>query len=326
MAPIDPKDAAWDPEMLAFSRRMEQVAQSLPPIRLAEPFDEPRALNEALNLPLCEGGPVMAETRELTPLIRGRRMVCRFYRPEGAGEGPLPVYVNVHGGGWVWASIDTHDRVAREIAAQSGFAVIAPDYALSPEAVFPQALEEVAAVMRWVKREGTALGLDASRIVLGGDSAGANLALAAALLLQKTDPMLRLRGLLLHYGVFGADLGTKSYEDYTTGFGLTRERMAFYWNAYCPRPADRLNPLVAPLQADRAALAALPPVLLHIAELDVLASENHAMAARFVEAGVPLTREDFPGTTHGFLRAQNEVGAARRSVAQAAAWLRKVTA
>jgi len=209
----------------------------------------------------------------------------------------------------------------REYAAGAGCAVVGPDYALSPEAAFPQAIEECAAVVRWVAREGAAWGLDGTRIVLGGDSAGANLAMGVALLLRRTDPDIQLRGLLLNYGVFDADLATSSYREFAEGYFLTREKMAFYWDCYCPRPADRLNPLASPLRAD---LKGLPPVLLHIAELDVLASENHAMAAALRAAGVAVESRLFPGTAHGFLRALNHVGAARDAAADGGAWLKRV--
>lgn len=311
-------DPRWDPEMLAFSAMMEAEGAKHPPITLRLPLDQARAVTEALNLPLCAGGAVMAETADRWLPVRGRRIQCRFHKPS---HGLLPVLVYLHGGGWVWNSIDTHDRLMRDYAAGGGCAVIGPDYALSPEAAFPQALEECAAVVRWVARHGAEWGLDPSRIVLGGDSAGANLAMGVALLLRQTDPDLKLHGLLLNYGVFDADLDTPSYREFAEGYFLTREKMAFYWDCFCPRPADRLNPLVAPLRAD---LKGLPPVLLHIAELDVLASENHAMAAKLREAGVELHHRLFPGTAHGFLRAVNHVKAARDAVAEAGGWLKRV--
>jgi len=311
-------DPRWDPEMLAFNTMMEREGAKHPPITLDLPLDGARAITEALNIPLTEGGPAMAESADRWLPIRGRRLLCRFHRPT---PGPLPVLIYIHGGGFVWNSIDTHDRLMREYAAGASCAVIGPDYALSPEARFPQALEECAAVIRWVARAGAAWGLDGSRIVVGGDSAGANLALGAALLLRETDPGLKLRGLLLNYGVFDADLKTPSYEEFAEGYFLTRDKMRFYWECYCPRPADRLNPLASPLRAE---LRALPPVLLHYAELDVLASENRAMEARLREAGVAVESRCFPGTAHGFLRAVNHVGAAREAVAAAGAWLARV--
>jgi acetyl esterase len=313
-------DPRWDPEMLAFSAMMEAEGAKHPPIGLALPLDAARATTEALNLPLCAGGPVMAETADRWLPVMGRRLLCRFHKPS---NGLLPVLIYLHGGGWVWNSIDTHDRLMRDYAAGGGCAVIGPDYALSPEAAFPQALEECAAVVRWVARHGAEWGLDPARIAIGGDSAGANLAMGVALLLRRTDPDISFSGILLNYGVFDSDLDTPSYREFAEGYFLTREKMAFYWNCYCPRPADRLNPLVAPLRAD---LNGLPPVLLHIAELDVLASENHAMAAKLREAGVEVESRLFPGTAHGFLRAANHVGAAQEAAADGGAWLRRIFA
>jgi len=310
------QDPRWDPEMLAFSAMMEAEGAKHPPITLVLPLDDARATTETLNNALCAGGPVMAESADRWLPIRGRRLLCRVHHP---APGPLPVLIYLHGGGWIWSSIDTHDRLMRDYAAGGGCAVIGPDYALSPEAAFPQALEECAAVVRWVARQGAAWGLNPSRIVIGGDSAGGNLAMGVALLLRETDPDLKLSGLLLNYGVFDADLDTPSYREFADGYFLTRDKMRFYWDCYAPRPADRLNPLAAPLRAD---LRGLPPVLLHVAALDVLAAENHAMAEKLRAAGVGLECETFPGTAHGFLRALSHVGEARRAVSQAGEWLR----
>ncbi|MFC7477424.1 alpha/beta hydrolase [Dankookia sp. GCM10030260] len=310
-------DPRLDPEMAAFNAMMESRAAALPPIRLAEPFDEPRALTEALNLPLAEGGPVMAESADRWVPARGRRVQCRVHRPDLPG--PLPVLLYLHGGGWVWNSIDTHDRLMREYAAAAGCIVVGPDYALSPEAAFPQALEECAAVLRWIVVHGADWGMDPGRVVVGGDSAGANLAAGLALWLRDGPEPVPLRGLLLNYGVFDSRLDTPSYAEFASGYGLTRERMEFYWRAYAPRAADRVSPLAAPLRGD---LAGLPPCLLHVAELDVLAAENQAMAARLRAAGVAVDTKVFPGTVHGFLRAVGHVGQARAAVAAAGTWLR----
>jgi len=307
-----------DPAMAAFRAAVEARAATLPPIRFDAPLAEMRALTEALNLLDAEGGPVMAESADRWLPIRGRRLLCRVNLPQGS-VGPAPVLVYLHGGGWVLNSIDTHDRLMREYAAAAGCAVVGVDYALSPEAPFPQAMEESAEVLRWIAAEGAAWGLDGARIVVGGDSAGANLALGAALALRDAADGPALRGLLLNYGVFDSRLDTPSYREFATGYGLTRERMAFFWNAYAPRPADRAHPYAAPLRAD---LAGLAPTLLHIAELDVLVSENLAMATRLREAGVALESAVFPGMLHGFLRAAGKVPIADEAIRLAGAWLR----
>lgn len=316
-----PKDPRMDPEMAAFQTMMEARARDFPPIRLERPFDATRASNDALNLTLT-GGPEMAESLDIWLPVRGRRLLCRLHRPIAA-IGPLPVLVYLHGGGWVWNSIDTHDRTMREYAAASGCAVLGPDYALSPEAVFPQALEECAGVVRLLAGQGKEWGIDPRRMVLGGDSAGANLALGAALLLREQAPDIALRGLLLNYGVYDCRFDTLSYEEFAEGYGLTRERMRFYWDCYAPQQADRYSPFAAPLRAD---LRGLPPVHMALTELDVLASENFAMAARLREAGVAVTEALFPGTVHGFLRAAGHVSAANHAFAQAGDWLRQVAA
>lgn len=309
----------WDPEMRAFTAMMEERGRAFPPIVMTPPLDAARASNDGPGLALAAaGGPKMAESGDRWLSVRGRRLACRVHRPSTAA--PLPVMVYIHGGGWVWGSIDTHDHIMRGYAEAAGCAVVGPDYALSPEAPFPQALEECAAVVRWVAKHGAEWGLDPSRIVIGGDSAGGNLAVATALLLRETDPDLKLRGLLLNYGVFDSRVDTKSYDEFATGHTLTREKMEFYWRCYAPREADRLHPLAAPLRAD---LRGLPPCLMHVAELDVLASENVAMEKRLREAGVTVESTTFPGVLHGFLRAMGHVKAADRAIAEAGAWLRR---
>jgi acetyl esterase len=307
----------WDPEMAAFTAAAEAAAAKYPPIRLEVPLDPHRATNDALNAPFARGGPEMAETADRWIAAHGRRIFCRVYRPRV--DRPLPTMVYFHGGGWVWASVDTHDRLVREYCAAGEVSAVSVDYALSPEAKFPQALEECVAALRWVAAHGAEWGLDTTRLLVGGDSAGGNLALATALLARDTGGP-ELRGVLTAYPVSDSALDTPSYEEFGSGaYGLSKERMAFYWSVYVPHAADRLHPLAAPLRAD---LRGLPPVLVHLAELDVLRSEGEALVGRLREAGVGVETEIFPGVVHGFLRATATVGKARDAVAKAGAWLR----
>jgi acetyl esterase len=314
-----PNDPRLDSAMAAFIAMMEARAADYPPQNLERPLDASRATNDRLNMTLFSPDPPMAESSDKWVLARGRRLLCRLHRPRT--DVPLPVLIYLHGGGWVWNSIDTHDPLMRSYAEGAGCAVVGPDYALSPEAVFPQALEEVAAITRWVAAHGAEWGLDGTRIVLGGDSAGANLALGAALLLRQSDPDLRLRGLLLNYGVFDDRMATPSYTEFAEGYGLTREKMRFYWDCYAPDPTNRLSPFAAPIRAD---LRGLPPCLIHIAELDVLADENREMAKALRAGGVSVEEETFSGTVHGFLRARDHVPAARRAISGGAGWLKRV--
>lgn len=308
--------------MAAFTEMVARLGADLPPVVFpdpprAAPFEENRRINDLPTLRLPRGGPEMGESRDAWLALRGRRILCRVHRPRT--DAPLPVLLYLHGGGWVWGSVDTHDRLMREYAAAAGCAVIGPDYALSPEARFPTALEECRAVLRWVAEHGAEWGLDPARIVVGGDSAGANLAVGVALRDRAEANPVALRGLLLNYGVWDHTLSTPSYREFGAGYGLTREKMRFYWEAYCPDAVDRLSPLASPLRAE---LGGLPPCLLHIAELDPLASENFVAVERLREARVAVEARCFPGTVHGFLRACGHVAAADEAVRDAGAWLR----
>lgn len=307
----------FDPEMLAFQAARDADAAQYPPLQVGFPFEPQRAVNDALNLITAQGGPVPAEMRDGWVAARGRRIFCRLYRPSAAKNLPLVVYF--HGGGWVWSSVDTHDRLAREICTGSGMAVLSVDYALSPEAKFPQAMLECAAVTEYAAGAGAAeWGIDPARLFVAGDSAGANLALATALALRdRKGPA--LTGIVAFYPVCDADFTRPSYRDFATGYGLSRERMEFYWNVYVPHEADRSHPLAAPLHAD---LAGLPPVLVQLAELDVLRSEGEALVEKLRAAGVAVSHETFAGVVHGFLRATSGVAKARKAVAGACDFLR----
>ena len=308
----------WDPDMAAFAAAGEQEAAAYPPVRLEIPLEPHRRVNDALSMRCAEGGPAVPETTERWVAARGRRIYCRVYRPTMGG--PLPVLVWFHGGGWVWASVDTHDRLCREYAANAGVAVVSVDYALSPEAKFPQAVEECAAVVRHIAAEGAAWGLDGSRILVGGDSAGGNLCIATALLLRDSGGP-PLCGIVAYYPVCDSRFDTPSYQAFGAGgYGLNRQRMEFYWSVYAGHEGDRSHPLAAVGRAD---FSGLPPVLVHLAELDVLRSEGEALTGRLRAAGVEVETETFAGLVHGFVRATEDVGQAREAMAKAVAFIRR---
>jgi acetyl esterase len=309
----------WDPEMAAFTAEQEKAAASYPPVKVELPLAPHRKINDLLGLRTATGGPIMAETTHRWVEATGRRIYCRVFRP--VTDRVIPTMVYFHGGGWIWASVDTHDRIAREYAASGPVAVVSVDYALSPEAKFPQALLECAAVVRFVAEHGADWGLDPARILVGGDSAGGNLALATALLLRDTGGP-PLKGILTSYPVSDSRFDTSSYREFGSGgYGLTVERMAFYWSVYVPHEIDRLHPLAAPLRAD---LTGLPPTMVLLAELDVLRSEGEALAEKLRTGGVQVQTETFAGTLHGFLRATGSVQKARDAVAMSGAWMRRV--
>ena len=273
--------------------------------------DHRRQIAEAVRAPLQQGGPVMARTDRVT--VGGRRLV--IHRPTD-GDALLPVLVYLHGGGWVLFSIDTHDRLMREYAARSGFAVLGVDYSLSPEAAYPQALDDVDAAIDWLAREGAAYGLDASRWLIGGDSAGANLSMGVTL--RRRDRGMSLsRGMVLNYGAFD-DLRRDSHDRFGDDrYMLTPEEMTQFWADYADGRFD--DPYVRPLLAD---LTGLPPAYLCIAACDILADENREMAARLAAAGVPTDAREYAGASHSFLEASATSSLARDALDTAAAWMK----
>ncbi len=312
--------APMDPEMRAFlDATTDTATQELDP--LETPVPVLRRAMEAGRIGYAAGGPAMREAEDRALEGPGRYILARFNIPDAPG--PLPVFVLLHGGGWTWNTIYTGDRTAREYAARAGAAVIAPDYSLSPEYKFPQALHECVAVLKAVRARAGEWGLDPERIAVGGDSAGGNLALAAALILREEGEDW-LRGALLNYGVFDSDFERESYRLYGGGdLYLSTRLMRFFWNNYVRTPDQLTHPLAAPLRAE---LAGLPPLRIAAAELDVLADESLALAEKAKRAGVDTEYALYAGVTHGFLRAAASVSRAERCLADGAAWLARILA
>lgn len=306
-----------DKDMAAAKARMDTEAAKYPPVVAREPFGPQRRVNDGLSMIWAPDGPEMVASEERWLTVRGRRMQCRLHRPVRATT--LPVLVWIHGGGWVWASIDTHDRLARELAAASGMAVILVDYALSPEARFPVALLECADAVRAIAEDAAGWGIDPARMMVGGDSAGGNLALATALALRDMGGP-KLAGVHCFYPVTEAACATPSYAAFAEGYGLTKAGMQAYWDLYTRDAADRLNPLASPLRAD---LAGLPPCLIQVAELDVLRDDGVLMAEKLHAAGVDVVLEEYSGVLHGFARLTAAVEKSRLAVANAGRWLRE---
>jgi len=312
-----------DPQVRQFVERCcADYAKYGPFDRL--PIAAARQVAEEVRAPWRRGGPAMHSTRELQVPFGASSVRIRVYDPGIPGTAaPRPALIYMHGGGWMIFSLDTHDRVMREYAARSGLIVIGVDYALAPEARFPTALEQVTAVTRWLLAgQGAALGVDPARIVLGGDSAGGNLAMAACLVLRDEgsgrDPA--VAGLLLNYAGFEPDCSDEAARLYGgEGFMLTRAEVRNFWAHYLRTAADERDPRACLARAD---LKGLPPVRFTIAQCDVLAEQNLQMARRLRDAGVRVTSRVYPGATHSFLEAVAISQLAQRALQEGADWLR----
>jgi acetyl esterase len=227
----------------------------------------------------------------------------RFHRP--STDPNLPVVIYLHGGGWVWGSLDTHDRLMRSYAAAGNCAVLGPDYALSPEAVFPQALEECAAVLRHVATHGAAMGLDPARIILGGDSAGGTLAAVTAIAARDAGWSLSMQ--LLFYPGTAGHQDTPSYKTFAHGFLLEQPHIDYFFGHYLRGPQDRNDWRFAPLDGVDATghpreLDGVAPAWIGLAECDPLTDEGVWYADRLRMAGVAVDLEIYAGMVHGFIQ------------------------
>lgn len=244
-------------------------------------------------------------------------------RPAGV-TGILPVFVFLHGGGWVLGDFPTHQRLVRDLVVESGAVAVFVNYTRSPEARFPTALHEAYAATRWVAENGAELNVDGSRLAVIGNSAGGDLAAAVALLAKDNKaPAIRLQVLL--WPVTDANFDTVSYHQYATDRFLTRNMMIWFWDSYAPNPEDRQSYYAAPLQATLDQLKGLPPTLVQVAENDVLRDEGEAYARKLDEAGVPVTLIRYQGMIHdwGLLNPLSHVPGTRSLITHAAAELRK---
>jgi len=228
-----------------------------------------------------------------------------------------PVFVYLHGGGWCYGSIETVDRVCRRIADRSGCAVLSVGYRLAPEHVFPAALDDVETVIAYVRKAGAELGVDPSRLAIGGDSAGGQLATVAARRQRDAGTPLDLQVLI--YPAIDPMTASESYDE-VGSYGLDRAAMKLAWETYVPDPMTRFTPDVAPLAAED--LAGLPPTLIITAEYDALRDEGADYADALLSAGVPVVHTRYMGVNHGFARKLAVIDDARVATDQVAAYLR----
>ena len=304
-----------DPQARMLLDQMQSMGT--PPLHTMS-VPEARQLMESMNVLIGAGEEVEhVEDREV-PGPAGP-IPARLYRP--AGHGPLPLLVYFHGGGWVLGGLASHDTVCRSLANGAGCAVLAIDYRLAPEHRFPAAVDDCYAATVWAAANAAALGCDAKRIAVGGDSAGGNLAAVISQIARDREtPALRFQ--LLVYPATDAGYDTASYRENATGYFLELEDMHWFYNHYLDSVADGSDPRASPLRARD--LGGLPPALVITAEFDPLRDEGEAYAGRLREAGVPVTLHRYDGMIHGFFSMGPLLDQGKQAVAEAVAALRAV--
>lgn len=296
----------WDPAYRELLDRERAQAPAVDRYRL--PFPQARELLEQERRRSRRETPVLQSVTDEPLVVADRPVHLRHFQPAGAPPDALVLYL--HGGGWCVGSNATHETVLRHLAHASGLTVCGMEYALAPEAPFPAALGEVAAVTDLLLQR---LPAGRPRLVLAGDSAGANLALVEAMRRRDADPAAlraQIAGLVLFYGVYGPDEGRGSHAAYGGGeFGLSRAAQDRYLQAYLggATPDWRVFPLQTSVEG-------LPPLHHQAAELDLLRDDTNVLHQKVQRIGGRSALRVRPGVPHGYLNSANQFEGAREDL------------
>jgi len=298
-------------------------ARGIPPTHTLSPA-EARAFYRERRAATQPEAPPVAEVRELKADGPHGTIPVRLYRPLGStARAALPVLVYFHGGGWVIGDLDTHDVLCRSLANGAGCAVASIDYRMGPEHRFPAAVDDVLAATRWVRREAASLGLDASRLAVGGDSAGGNLAAVAAIAARDAGD-LPIAFQLLIYPATDMRRGHPSHQANGQGYLLTRDTMAYFHDHYIDDARHDLDWRASPLL--HADLSGLPPALVLTAGYDPLRDEGMAYAEALTAAGNRAAYVCFERQIHGFITMGKVLDEADTAIALCCAELRRALA
>lgn len=301
-------------QMAAAIAKYHELGRGLPK---AQSLPEARVNALAQRRWFNDDPPVLARVEERAIPGPHRDIPVRLYVPHGVAQ-PMPAIVYCHGGGWFACSNDTHDRILRLFAIAARAAVIGVDYCLAPENKFPKPVEEAAAALEWIAAHAGECGLDAGRLAFAGCSAGANLALGAALSLP-AETRARFRAGALFYGAYDPALESESSRRFGgEGAWLSAKEMAWCWKSYLARTEDRADPRAAPLCATDASLGSLPPLYLCAAEIDPVRDDSVRLAGRLGAAGVRHALSVRAGMGHSFLGFARMVDEAGRVLQDAA--------
>jgi acetyl esterase len=262
-------------------------------------------------------GPDLNSVLDRTILGPAGELPIRIYTPDG--DGPFPVIVFFHGGGFVIGSLESHDPLCRQLAGLTPAVVVSVHYRLAPEHPFPAAVEDAWAALEWAQHNAAEIGGDPNLVAVCGDSAGGNLAAVTAILARDAGrPTLSAQILL--YPTVDARGGYPSLDENAEGPFLTKDSMEWFFGHYAPN-ADTSDPRLSPIAAED--LSGLPPALIVTAEFDPLRDEGEAYADRLRDAGVDVTCHRYDGMGHVFVQLAGIVPQGRQAIEEASAALAK---
>ena len=263
------------------------------------------------------------EVSEKTITSNGYTVKLSIVRPEGV-KGKLPVFMFIHGGGWILGDFPTHKRMVRDLVVLSGFVAVFVNYTPSPEAHYPQAINEIYAATKWVAEHGSEINVDGTKLAVAGNSVGGNMATVTTLMAKaKGGPDIKLQILL--WPIVDSGFDTESYKLYGEQRFLTTSVMKWMYDQYTTDPKQRKEIYASPLQATVEQLKGLPPALIQVVENDILRDEGEAYGRKLDEAGVRVTTVRYNGMIHdfGLLNALADLPATRSVFEHAAAELKK---
>jgi acetyl esterase len=301
-----------DPQVEAM--RAEREANNVPQL-YTQTLAEARAADLAS---IRAAGGEVEKVHHVEDLTTDDGIPLRVYRPDL--NGPLPTLIYFFGGGWTLGSMETADGISRTLANAVPCQVITVGYRLAPEHPFPAAVHDCHIATQWIAAHAEQLPADPARLVVGGDSAGGNLAAATTLLARDNGPALAGQLLVYPNTLYGSD--TISMRNGDDPYLFNKTSVRWYWNHYLTDPADGLDPLASPLLAE--SHADLPPALVITAEYDPLRDEGEYYAEKLHAAGVPTTLSRYDGMVHGFFAMSGILDGGKKAMSEAAAWLRGI--
>lgn len=315
-----------DPQIFTEIRSFLKAANSGDgkPMEQLSPEEARQVLVDAQQSVEVDDSGIVESVRSISQ--NGYDVEIHIVKPDGAKD-DAPVFIFIHGGGWVLGDFPTHKRLVRDLVVESGAVAVFPNYSRSPGARYPTAIEEIYAVTQWVSQHGREIGVDGNRLAVAGNSAGGNMSAVITLMAKdRNGPKINFQ--LLLWPVTDANFETESYNLFANERFLTKNMMKWFWDNYLPDVDKRKESYASPLQASLAQLKGLPPALVQTAENDVLRDEGEAYARKLDEAGVAVTLTRHGGLIHdfGLLNPIANVSAIRTAVQQAAVALKTALA
>jgi len=238
------------------------------------------------------------DEREKIITADGFKIVLNIVRPRGVTK-KLPVFMFIHGGGWVLGDYPTHRRVVRDLVVESGYCAVFINYTRTPDAAYPRQINEIFAATKWVADHGDEINVDPGNLAVVGNSVGGNMT-AVTTLKAKENGGPKIKSQILMWPIVDADFETESYHQFGLDRFLSKPLMKWMYDMYIPDPAKRTDIHASPLRASVEQLRGLPPALIQVAENDILRDEGEAYGRKLDEAGVEVTTVRYDGMIHDF--------------------------